>query len=118
MDDNLCLPSTSSREPISSSTNKMDSEEPVYSMSTDLSPRLDPQLNSIDSAFLHFSARDDNKPANCLPTFLKSRVRYIILTMTMLYLTFTRANELGFNFTIICMLNNSTENNVSHNLRD
>lgn len=40
---------------------------------------------------------------------LKNKFRYIILIVTALCLTFTRSNELSFNFTVICMNMNTTE---------
>jgi len=40
---------------------------------------------------------------------LKHKFRYVILIVTVLCLTFTRSNELSFNFTVICMNMNTTE---------
>jgi hypothetical protein len=69
------------------------------------------QLNSIDSTFLQFSST--KRREECLPSFLRNRVRFLILLVTMLFLILTRANELSFNFTVICMTSNTTVNNVS-----
>ncbi|KAE9547402.1 hypothetical protein FO519_009387 [Halicephalobus sp. NKZ332] len=41
--------------------------------------------------------------------FLRHKFRYAILILTVLCLTFTRSNELSFNFTVICMNMNTTE---------
>jgi hypothetical protein len=68
------------------------------------------RLNTIDSAFLHFAP---TKQSNVLPKCLKFRVRFIVLFIAVLFLTFTRANELSFNFTVICMTSNSSINIVS-----
>lgn len=45
--------------------------------------------------------------------FFRSRIRYAILVVTVLCLTSARSNELSFNFTVICMTSNSTENPVN-----
>jgi hypothetical protein len=98
-------------------TRRMEAEvdEPtIYSMSSEMAT-LHPNP-TIDSAFLHFGSKNGLKHegSRWVPSFLKYRVRFLVLFIAMLYLTFTRANELTFNFSIICMTSNSTVNNVRY----
>lgn len=49
-----------------------------------------------------------NDNVNCWPSLIKYNIRYCILILTVVCLTFTRSNELSFNFTVICMNSNTT----------
>ena len=57
------------------------------------------------------SSREVYADGGCAGT--RGRVRYFILFLTVMCLTFTRSNELSFNFTVICMNSNATNLIVS-----
>ena len=48
---------------------------------------------------------------------IRGRIRYSILLLTVICLTFIRSNELSFNFTVICMNSNETNSIVSFFLK-
>lgn len=111
------------------SRHKMDVEgdEPVYSTASSEMVTLHPSP-AIDSTFLNFgkNAQKHDVPRwmpsclrllsfKCTQTLTKHfryRVRFLILFIGMVYLTSTRANELSFNFSVICMTSNLTVNGV------